>query len=134
MLHQTNIKYIFSLILGFGLCCSAHSQSYEKITEDAESTLYLEKGSIDRSGKNGAKFPTLRVLLDFSSGLPTSKGLARSVTVQMFLDCPLRRQIITSATYHSGKMGRGNIVVTDHEVSNNDIRDGFVLVYKRVCL
>lgn len=124
---------IVQLLLVLMVSSVACAESYEKITGDSTSTLYLVKGSIDRSGRNGANFPSLRVLLDFEQGHSTPYGVARSATIQMFLDCPLRRQIITHTIYHGGRMGRSQTIVTDTEVSNNDIRGGFLLVYKRVC-
>jgi hypothetical protein len=91
MSKTITLKSVLAFLCCLLLIAKSHAQTYEKITSDARSSLYLVKGSVDRTGKGGANFPSLTVLLDFPTGLPTSAGVAASVTIDMFLDCSLGR-------------------------------------------
>jgi hypothetical protein len=133
MSKTITLKSVLAFLCCLLLIAESHAQTYEKITSDARSSLYLVKGSVDRTGKGGANFPSVTVLLDFPTGLPTSAGVAASVTIDMFLDCSLGRQIITQKTFHGGGMGAGKTVMVVYEPSNNDVRAGFLMVYKRLC-
>ena len=133
MSKAITLKSVLTFLFSLLLLAEAHAQTYEKITGDARSSLYLVKGSVDRTGKGGANFPSLTVLLDFPTGLTTSAGVAASVTIDMFLDCPLGRQIITQKTFHVGRMGAGTTVMVDYEPSNDDVRAGILMIYKRLC-
>lgn len=109
----------------------AKASSYEKLAEDGSSTLYIEKGSVDRSAKGGVQYPMATILLNFTIPLNSKHGVSRSAVMYMFFDCKQRRQVVTASTYYSSTMGRGSVVFQDGQPDNQPIS---APLYQRLCI
>lgn len=123
--------------MSFAMVClgaaslDAKASSYEKLAEDSSSSLYIEKGSLDRSGKSGVQYPMATILLNFTIPLNSKHGVSRSAVMYVFFDCKQRRQVVTASTYYSSPMGRGSVVFQDGQPDNQPIS---APLYQRVCI
>ena len=120
---------IFLIALLLFASNASHAQSYEKISGNDKGGLYIEKGSIDKSGDKN--IPSVRVLMDMKDGIYTPNGFSYSQTIHTFFDCKAERQITTTAIYHEKGMGKGRTLGIITDVSNDPIY--MQKVFKRLC-
>ncbi len=125
-MKKNNIFLIALLLLASN---ASHAQSYEKISGNEMGGLYIEKGSIDKSGDKN--IPSVRVLVDIKDGIYTPNGFAYSQTIHTFFDCKAERQITTAVIFHEKGMGKGRTLGVNRNVSNEPI--SMKKIFRRLC-